>query len=394
MALDRLSGRFRRPRSRAYRRRRSRSGVEESAGPDAPDPEVRRERRRRLASIGLGVFLVLVVLGVAGFGYYWEFFRPPRVWAGSVNNVEFTMGDLVQRIRVLQGVNRYDGGRVDLSIVPFEYLQELVNVEILRQAAPELGINPSDEAIEDEVRRRFTPSVPEGQEVDPGQLDREFRNNYQTFLTATGLTDSDYRIIVEEEITEFGLFLLRGQKIESPRTHVEVRWIRLPLDPGDTSGSGLLPDQVAQRLEVEPFETVAREVNRSEGYSGPAGYVGWVPKGAFPNLDPLLYGDEEFGTAALSPGQVSRPLYARDGIFIVEMLSAPEEREISERMRVKLALELVEEWKNQALQEGTASGTVKLHFDSNLYEWVAQQVSVTAPRLQTTSQSGQPAIGQ
>ncbi|CAI8041787.1 hypothetical protein GBAR_LOCUS23184 [Geodia barretti] len=165
------------------------------------------------------------------------------------------MGDLVQRIRVLQGVNRYEGGRVDLSTVPFEYLQNLVNVEILRQAAPELGIDPSDEAIENELRRRYTPTVPEGQEVDPGQLDREFRNNYQTFLTATGLTDSEFRVIVEEEITEFGLFLLMGQEIESPQTHVEVRWIRLSIDPSESGSSGLLPDQVAQRLEVEPFET-------------------------------------------------------------------------------------------------------------------------------------------
>ena len=393
MALARFSGRFGSPRTRAYRRRRARSGFEDETGGDSPSPEERRERRRRFWSVGIGVFLILVVFGVVGFGYYWEFFRPPRVWAGSVNNVGFNMGDLVQRIRVLQGVNRYEGGRVDLSTVPFEYLQNLVNVEILRQAATALGIDPSDEAIADEVRRRFTPTVPEGQEVDTGQLDREFRNNYQTFLTATGLADSDYRVIVEEEITDFGLFLLMGQEIDSPQTHVEVRWIRLPIDPGDTGSSGLLPDQVTQRLEVEPFETVAREVNRSEGYSDPSGYVGWVPEGAFPSLDPLLYGDKELGTAALTPGQVSRPLYARDGIFIVEMLSGPEEREISERMRVKLALELAEEWKNQALQEGTGNGTVKMHFDSNLYEWVAKQVFVTAPRVQATGQSGQPAVG-
>ena len=395
MALAGLSGRLRGPRSRAYRRRRTRSGFGEEggSGAEAPSPEERRIRRRRYWSIGIGTFLILVIFGVVGFGYYWEFFRPPRVWAGSVNNIEFTMGDLVQRIRVLQGVNRYEGGRVNLSTVPFEYLQELVNVEILRQAAPGLGINPSDEAIEGEVRRRFTPTVPEGQEVDPGQLDQEFRNNYQTFLTATGLTDGEYRVIVGEEITDFGLFLLMGQEIESPQTHVEVRWIRLPIDPGQAGAEALLPDQVAERLEVEPFETVAREVNQSEGYSDPTGYVGWVPKGAFPEVDPLLYGDQEGGTAALTPGQVSRPHYASDGIFIVEMLSGPEEQEVSERMRVKLALELADEWKNQALREGTADGTVRLHFDSNLYAWVAKQVSVTAPRVDVTGQSGQPAVG-
>ena len=338
MALARLSGRFGNRERRAERRRRARSGQDESHRPEERSPEERRERRRRILSVSLGVILVGVVVGVVVFGYFWEFYRPPRVWAGNVNNVEFTMGDLVQRIRVLQGVNRYQGGQVDLSIVPFEYLQNLVNVEILRQAAPGLGIDPSEMAIDDELRRRFTPTIPEGQEVDPGQLEREFQNNYQTFLTATGLTDSEYRVIVEEEVTDFGLFLLMGQEIATPQQHVEVRWIRLPINPNEAGASGLLPDQVAQRLQVEPFETVAREVSQPEGYADPSGYVGWVPQGAFPELDPILYGDETQGKAALNAGELSTPVYVADGIFIVEMLSGPEVREVDDRMRIKLAL--------------------------------------------------------
>ena len=387
MALARLTGRFGGKPTRAVRRRRARGGEGTEPDAEAPTPSERRERRRRYWSVGMGVFLLAVIFGVVIVGFYREFYRPPRVWAGSVNNVEFTMGDLVQRIRVLQGVNRYDGGKVNLGTVPFEYLQNLVNLEILRQAAPGLGINPSEEAIDGELRRQFQPTAPEGQEVDPGQLDQEFRNNYQTFLTATGLIDSEYRVIVEEELTDFGLFLLLGQDVESPQEHVEVRWIRLPIDPQEAGANELQPEQVARRLEVEPFEVVAREVSRSAGYANESGYVGWVPKGAFPNLDPLLYGDEELGTAALAPGELSRPFYARDGIFIVEKLAGPEEREIDDRIRIKLTLELAEDWKDEALQEGTANGTVKMNFNSRLYEWVADQVFVTAPRVQT--QQGQ-----
>ena len=388
MALARLSGRFGNAPGRAGRRRRNRSHPSEEPGADAPSPAERRRRRRLYSSVAIGVFLLAVVFGVVVFGYYREFSRPPRIWAGSVNNVEFTMGDLVQRIRVLQGVNRYDGGRVDLSTVPFEYLQNLINVEILRQAAPEMGIQPSEEAIDAALRRQFQPTAAAGQETAPGQLEREFQNTYQTFLTATGLTDSEYRVIVEEELTEFGLFLMLGQDIESPQEHVEVRWIRLPIDPTEAGSSGLQPDQVAQRLEVEGFEAVAQEVGRSAGYADPSGYVGWVPPGAFPNLDPLLYGDADLGTAALSPGEVSRPYYAQDGIFIIEALSAPESRELDDRMGLKLAMELTEAWKDKALQEGTGNGTVKMQFNSRLYDWVADQVFITAPRLPATGQTG------
>ena len=389
MALARLSGRFGRPESRADRRRRRRSGLDEGSSSDDSSPEERSQKRRRYLSVGVGVFLLAVVFGVVIFGYFWEFFRPPRVWAGSVNNVEFTMGDLVQRIRVLQGVNRYEGGRVDLSTVPFEYLQNLIDAEVLRQAAPQLGIDPDDEAIEAEIRKRFLPALEGGQEADPGQLESEFRNRYQTFLTATGLPDAEYRVIVAEELREGGLLFLMWDRVESPQEHVEVQWIRLPIEPAQTGVGTLNPEQVSQRLEVEAFETVAREVSLSAGFADQGGYVGWVPKGAFPDLDPLIFGDPDVGTAALNPGEVSRALYATDGIYIIKKLAGPESRDVDERMRVKLAQELAENWKNDALQQGLDNNTVKMHFNSTLYAWVGDQVSVTAPRVPVTNQTGQ-----
>ena len=90
----------------------------------------------------------------------------------------------------------------------------------------------------------------------------------------------------------------------------------------------------------------------------------------------------------MNPGETSSPFYARDGIFIVQMLAGPEERDVEEHMRFKLAQELTQTWKDEALQEGTTNGTVKMQFNSKLYDWVADQVAVTAPRVQTP---GQPA---
>ncbi len=386
MALARLTGRFRDAPDRASRRRAMRSRSGDEPGDGAPSSAERRERRRLYWSIGIGAFLLAVIFGVVAFGYYREFYRPPRVWAGSVNDVEFTMGDLVQRIRVLQGVNRYQGGRVDLSRVPFEYLQNLVNAEILRQKAPELNIAPSGEVIDAALRRQFQPTVPEGQEVDPGQLEREFQNTYQTFLTATGLTDSEYRVILEEDLTRAGLSAMLSQEIESPQEQVEVRWIRMPIDPAEAGTSDLQPDQVVKRLEVEDFADVAREVSRSGGFADPSGYVGWVPQGAFPELDPLLYGDSEVGRIALPPGEISAPEYTQDGIYIVEKLSGPQSQELTDQMGFKMILTLTEKWQDEALQEGASNGTVRMNFNSSFYDWVADQVFITAPRVQTQGQ--------
>ena len=381
MAIQWIGGRFRRPSDRAGRRRRSRSQTEGPDGRPERDPAVRREVRRRNASIGIGVFLVAVVIGVVAFGYYEKFYSPPRVWAGSVNQVEFSMGDLVSRIRVLQGVNRYEGGNVDLSTVPFEYLQNLINAEILRQMSGELGITPTDVDIDQELRREFQPTPPAGQEADPGQLDREFQNNYQTFLTATGLTDGDFRIIVEERIAVLRLAILLSQRIEDPQEQVEVEWIRLPVDGGPQQG-GVQPQDVMKRLELEEFAAVAAEVSQSEGFSDRLGYVGWVPPGAFPDLDPILYGDAERGVEALTPGETSQPAYSTDGIYIVRLISGPELQEVRPIIGNKLTLEMVREWQAEQVKVGADDGWVKMNFNSTLYAWVADQVFVTRPRIE------------
>ena len=358
---------------RRNRRAQKRSQGEVSASQE--DIQVITQRRQRRIGFGIGSVLILTIIGVVLLGYYQEFYRPPRVWAGSVRNVEFTMGDLVARIRVLQGVNRYQGGQVNLSRVPFEYLQNLVNAEILRQRSPVLGIQIQDDDIEQELRRQFLPTADPGEETDPGQLESEFRNSYGGYLTATGLSDADFRVIVEERLAQRALALLLAQEIELIQPHVEVQWIQIPVD-----GEILIGD-VAQRLANEDFTRVAQELNSANQFADPNGYVGWVPKGAFPDLDDYLYGNEEDEIAALKPGLVSEPIFTADAHYLLKVLAAAEDRELNNTMGQKLLQENVLLWQREALVAGTTAGTVRMNFNSRLYDWVTNQVFITAPRI-------------
>jgi len=354
---------------RAQRRARG-----ESVTPQE-DSKVVTERRQRRTGIGMGAALLFVIIGVVIFGYYQEFYKPPRIWAGSVNEVEFSMGDLVQRIRVLQGVDRYQGGQVDLTTVPFEYLQNLINAEILRQQSPLLGIQITNDDIEKELRRRFVPAADPGQETDPGQLEREFRDSYVAYLTATGLSDDDYQVIIEEELAERALAGLLLLDIENPQQQVQIQWIQLPLN------SDIFPNDVIKRLENEDFTRVAQELNAPSPFAGPDGYVGWVPRGAFPDLEDAIFGNEEEAIDSLEPGMVSEPIITRDGFFLLKVLSGAEERELTNIMGSKLLREMVDIWERDAMAVGTDQGFVRMNFNSRLYRWVADQVKVTAPRI-------------
>ena len=366
------------PPTRRRRNRRRRAEAEETAAPARA--RARQEVRRQRLTITIGAMLILLIVAIVAVGYYREFWEPPRVTAGDIRGVKFTMGDLVERIRVLQGINRYEGGRVDLSVVPFQYLQDMLNAEILRQAAPGLGITVTEEDIDDRVKAQFYPKQEAGQQVDPGQLDQEFDDNYTNFLTQVRLEEQDYRGMVSEQLHRAHLTAMFATTILEMPEQVEVEWIRMTFE---TEAD---PVAVRERLEEEEFNVVAAEVATPEGFANFEGYVGWVPEGAFPDLDHVLYGDPEAEAEAdrqpLDVGAISEPVYVQDGIYIIHKLSGAEERELEPIMHFKLAQEMVNEWRNEQLTRGSKDGWVKINFDSHRYAWVADQVRLTAPRIE------------
>ncbi len=373
----------------ARRRARGRRARQEAARVES-SRSTREKRHERLAW-GIGAGLLVLVIGIVVFGFYQEFYRPPRVWAGSVRDQEFKMGDLVERIRVLQGLS----GQVDLSTVPFEYLRDLLNAEVLRQAAPNLGFRLADEDIDGGIKAQFYPSVPEGQESDPGQLDQEFRNNYQIFLARTGLAAADFRVIVQEQLALQQLGLMLGRTIPETTEQVEVEWIRSEIEGRIDVGAIRARLGSEKTGGGEDFIKVAGEVGVPAGFADRTGYVGWVPEGAFPELDGALFGDEERDIPPLEVGEISGPIFTQDGIYIVRLLTGPTDREFSNQMRNKLNIELVTKWQTNEQIRGANEGWLRMNFNSKWYAWVADQVRLSAPRVAPGQQgaSGQGAPG-
>ena len=370
----------------ARRRARGRRARQEEAR--AESSRSTREKRHEKLAWGIGSGLLVLVIGIVVFGFYQEFYRPPRVWAGSVRDQEFKMGDLVERIRVLQGLS----GQVDLSTVPFEYLRDLLNAEVLRQAAPDLGFRLTDEDIDGVIKSQFYPSVPERQESDPGQLDQEFQNNYQIFLARTGLADADFRVIVQEQVALQQLGLMLGRTIPETTEQVEVEWIRTEIEGRIDVGAVRARLGTEKTGGGEDFIKVAGEVGVPAGFADRTGYVGWVPKGAFPELDGALFGDEERDIPPLEVGEISGPIFTQNGIYIVRLLTGPTDRDFSNQMRNKLNVELVTKWQTDEQIRGANAGWLRMNFNSKWYAWVADQVRLSAPRG-NPGQQGAPGQG-
>ena len=299
------------------------------------------------------------------------------IMAGEVRGVRFTMGDLAERIRALQSINRYRGGRVDFSRIPFQLLTNLLHAEILRQAAPGLGINVTDAQVEEAIRERFRPEAAPWQEIDERRLEAASDAIYEKFLTFVNLDDGEYRSIVEEQLLQRELFARMLASLPEEAPQVEVQAIALGID------STAAPEAVRERLQLgEDFASVARELTGSDGY------LGWVPEGAFPEFDRYLFGEACVDDDAecmeteqgrrkpplLERGEISSPIRADETIFLIQIIGESEMLEIEAEMQFQMSSALVDEWKDDQLAQGYHEGWVKINFDSTSYAWVSEQV--------------------
>ena len=351
-------------------------------------PQDERDRGRKRLVIIVGAAILLMIGGVVGYGFYDRFVAPSNVLAARVGDTRYTQGDLVKRLRMLQTGYSALGQRFDSGREPFQILRGLAEAEIIRRAAPRYGIQVTDSDVDAYLRQKFYPEIPEGQEAVPGQVEQEYRQNYQNFLNSSHLSKKDYRQIVLENRYRVKLREKLGEQVPSIAEQVEVQWITFPSDltPSPEGSTGPTPEEILLRLEVEDFGDVAKEVSTDTRYANRSGNVGWVPQGAFPTLDDDLYGGDEQERLALN--EISNPIYAAEGTYILKVTAGPEEREISAIMRERLKDQAMQKWLQEETARGTREGWVEMKFDSKIYEWVIKQVREAAPPAPPTPTGG------
>ena len=345
-----------------------------------------RARRRQRTVIIIGVVALVLIGAIAGFGYYREFVAPNNVLAARVGDTRYSQGDVVKRIRMLQAESLALGQQYAVGTAPFRVLPQMVEAGIIRRAAPSFNIFVTDGDIEDRLRSNFGPRVSAGEESVPGQLEREFKENYIRFLNRSHLSDTDYRNIVEESIYREKMREKRGERVPTVSEQVEVHWIALP-SPVNASASApqVDPAKVIERLEMEEFAVVAKEIGGGR-YADNAGYVGWVPKGAFPLLDYLFFGEGD--VEPLEHGVLSDAVHTEGGTYILKVTDHTDQLEISEIMREKLKDESLDRWLSEQKLVGPQEGWLEWKNDSEIYAWVLEQVRQSTPKVTPPAPAG------
>ena len=314
-----------------------------------------QERRRQRRLLLFAAAVVLVVLAIPAVGYYVTFVSPPRQVIVNVNDVERTMGEMVDRARARVASQVEAGVQPQIANVPFEVLTSLVDEELLTQGAPSAGVTVTRDDIDEEIRSTFYPRPTPGEEQDPDALEREFQQRYTDFLTVSQLSDETYRQIARSNILRTRIREIVGQNVPSLEESVYVHWIRV--------SDEAVASEVVGRLEAgEDFVALAHIYNQDTVWANHDGEVGWVPRGAFFELEDTLFSIEH--------GVVSSPLRSRAGVHMLKVTDGPEIAEVNDNMREVLKTRALENW----LDEQRESNNVVVDFDSDDYDWVISKV--------------------
>ena len=320
------------------------------------------QRRRRLL-ITVGIVFVLFVVAILIYGYYGSYVAPARAVAAHVGNATVTMGDIVKQMRALQAMGSYDDPQ-SMAGAPQQVLVSLVENEMVYQSALRQGVTVTEAEVSLAVQMYFYPTVSEGEEADPADLEREYKENYRDFLDKSGLSDNEFRRMTRYSVVSSKMKDYLAEQVPNQTNHVEVHWIVIPLDGNYREASQKLEDG-------EDFAAVCEEFNADASYASEGCYVGWIPEGAFPLLDETLFSIEH--------DTASDPIRSVEGYFIVKVTDGPEVRDITDPMKYKLESEAYRTWATGLWDEYRETDSIRLVFNSERDAWALKQLKIAKP---------------
>jgi parvulin-like peptidyl-prolyl isomerase len=309
----------------------------------------------------VGLIILAVIFAVPAYGYYRVYVQPASEWTARIDgDVITTISDIAERLQAVSLLNEAQGANSPTDN-PYEAQRSMVEEELIWRAAQRLQFAITNQAVDEALRDRFLPEGASASATSEEQLEREFNESYSRFLTRGRLSDEQYRRLVRIQIYRESLKQELASQIPAAMEQMEISWILLPPDFEEEQA-------VLTILEEESvFENVAQQLNTESYYANSSrpGYVGWVPMGAFPQLDPYLFREP------LKDDTLVGPVPTRDGTYIIKVLRGAQVHKIENPKMVELLKEAAllawvqNEWDTHA---------VELRFSSKDYDWVLDRV--------------------
>ena len=341
-----------------------------------------KERRQRLTLLGIAAAIACLILAILGYGAYQELVAKPAAPVAKVNGVPikkqtYQKRVLLERMQIDANIQSLQSQRTlydpeeDAFMVSIldqqlsqlmmqrqllgreDALNNLIDEELIRQAAEERGIAASPDEIDRLIEEGFgyyrdqptpmpTPStgaitstteISPTEEQDP-MTRSQFEESYGEYLSmlqeGTGLSEAEYRDIVEALLLRQKMEEFIGEQVSTTELQVRARHILLETEEEAQA--------VLERLEQgEDFEALAAELSQDSSNAESGGDLGWFTQGQMA---------EEFDEAAfgLSVGEISDVVETSFGFHIILLEERDENRELEPQMLDQRRQEAFQVW--------------------------------------------------
>jgi foldase protein PrsA len=300
------------------------------------------KRHQRLAILVLAVILI-TALSISGIYIYQEYYRKPRLEVASVNGVSITLDTYRKRILFLEDLfnrrieeleqqreeldpqdgdfeytldaynRQIESAKFDTQQVIVSAMQELIDDELIRQQAQDMGISITDQEVQEVIQRSINyvygndslmdldAKLPDlnSPSLSLEQTDELYRLEVKRAKKKTGMSEEEFRDLFAIQLLREKMSAVLVDAIPISGEHVHVRQILVETEEEAA--------EVVSRLEDgENFVALAAELSLDERTKDIGGDLGWFPRGTYPPVfDDIVFTLEtegEIGVIKTSAG--------------------------------------------------------------------------------------------
>ncbi len=358
-----------------------------------------KERRQRLILIGVAASIGSLIVAILAYGAYVELVAKPASPVAVVNGAPIQTAAyqkrvLLERMRIDADVQELQLQRSTLDpdqdqfLVDYmdqllsqlwwessqvdgeSFLDQLIQGELIRQAAEEQGIAVSDGEMDQLIEESFgyyteqptpapsptTEPITATAEITPtvtptpmtrARFEELYRDYLSTLQEGAGLSEAEYREILRAELLRAKMEEFVGQQVPASELHIRARHILVETEEE--------AETLLERLaDGEDFAALAEELSQDLASAEQGGDLGWFPRGQMvPEFDEVAFG--------LSPGEISDLVETSFGFHIIMVEERDEDRELDSVMLAQRRTEAFQAW----LVDLEATATIERYWSAD-----------------------------
>jgi len=358
-----------------------------------------KEQRQQRLAIAFVAAVVLLIVGVLGFGLFREFIYIPSRPIAVVNGVTIPVSTYakVMAFRQLildQQLDFYESQAAAITDpnqqmfwqfqqqqlqdmrmnLGMQVPEDLIEEELIRQEAAKRGLTVTAADVEALLAKSFTQAASTTTEITTTTgaatatplPTADWQADYKQYLAAFGLSDADYRkLVVEPQAYREKLGASIGAEVPTTAEQVHVRHILT-----DTYEAAV---EIVKLLEAGgDFATLAAQHSSDSATKDTGGDMGWRPRG-------IESADFDEAVFALQPGQISNPITTTGGVEIVRLDERESNRPLETSHLETFQSQAFSDW----LEEAKKGAGVQRAIDSEKMAWATKQAAAINSRVKT-----------